>query len=251
MFSMIDMIGAVGATTVLAAIVGVIAASSGMRRRARLGLIAAAAAWLVFVVTVSALGGFEAGVAGAVPTPVATFFVLLVLLFGGWRLFPELREGLLAVPFSALVGLHVARLGGLAFLLLSARDRLSEPFATVAGGGDMVIAALAIPLALVAARRPDESPRWLGTWNVLGALDLAAAIGIGALSAPGTPFQVFTEEPGTAVFSALPWVLVPTTLVPLFLLLHFVIAVRLRERQPSAQNLAAAPSGSEAPARSS
>jgi hypothetical protein len=40
---------------------------------------------------------------------------------------------------------------------------------------------------------------------------------------------LFTEGPGTVVMATLPWVLIPSTLVPLWLLIHLTIARRLRE----------------------
>ena len=72
-------------------------------------------------------------------------------------------------------------------------------------------------------------PRGLLTvWNAFGALDLIVAIILGALSAPGTPFHVFREAPGTVVMGTLPWVAVPTLLVPLYLMTHLTIAARVR-----------------------
>jgi hypothetical protein len=66
------------------------------------------------------------------------------------------------------------------------------------------------------------------------------AITLGALSAPGTPFRVFTEGPGTTAMNTLPWIMVPTMLVPLYLLIHFTIAAKLRlvERAPQALPMA-------------
>ena len=83
-------------------------------------------------------------------------------------------------------------------------------------------------------------PAWLNVWNALGALDLIVAVALGVLSAPGTPFRVFTEEPGTAAMTALPWIMVPAILVPLYLLIHLTIAARLRALQPATQAVAMA-----------
>ena len=72
-------------------------------------------------------------------------------------------------------------------------------------------------------------PRWLLTaWIAFGTLDLIVAITLGALSAPGTPFRVFTEAPGTVAMGTLPWVGIPALLVPLYLMTLLTIAVRLR-----------------------
>jgi Na+/pantothenate symporter len=65
-------------------------------------------------------------------------------------------------------------------------------------------------------------------WNAFGALDLVVAVTLAFMSAPGTPYRVFTEGPGTVVMTTLPWILVATFLVPLYLLTHLTIAARLR-----------------------
>src|SRR5262249_4856798 len=85
-----------------------------------------------------------------------------------------------------------------------------------------------VPLALWTARGAEEHPALVRIWNALGALDLVLAILLGALSAPGTPFRVFPEEPGTLAMSTLPWILVPGAVVPIYLLIHQTIAAKLR-----------------------
>src|SRR6058998_1389642 len=164
----------------------------------------------------------------------------MMRMFGGWFLRPRFRSALLSVPLPALVGLNAGRLGGVFFLILAADGRLSAPFAPVAGAGDMLVAALAIPLAAMAAGGTDEHPAWLGVWNALGALDLIVAVSLGLLSAPGTPFRVFTEGPGTVAMTAVPWIIVPALLVPLYLLIHLTIAVKLRSLQRTPQVVALA-----------
>jgi hypothetical protein len=115
---------------------------------------------------------------------------------------------------------------------------LSAPFAPVAGWGDIPVAALAMPLAAMAAGGADERPSWLGVWNALGALDLVVAVLLGLLSAAGTPFRVFTEGPGILAMTTLPWIMVPAMLVPLYLLIHLTIAAKLRSLQPTTQAVA-------------
>jgi hypothetical protein len=237
---MIDMIGAIAGTAVFAVLVGVLVGFAPVCGPTKLAACAAAAVWGGIIVAVAALGGFAPGATGAVPAPLFAFVGLLALLFGGWFLLPQFQSALLSVPLPALVGLNAARLGGVAFLVLAADGRLSAPFAPVAGAGDMVVAALAIPLAAMAAGRAEDRPAWLGVWNALGALDLVVAISLGLLSAPGTPFQVFTEGPGTSAMTALPWIMVPTMLVPLYLLIHLTIAAKLRLLQGTNPALATA-----------
>lgn len=237
---MIDMIGAIAGTAVYAVLVGVLVGLSPVGGPTKLAAFAAAAAWGGIIVAATALGGFAPGATGPVPGPVFAFVGFLALLFGGWVLLPRFRSALLSVPLPILVGLNAARLGGVFFLILAADGRLSAPFAPVAGGGDIAVGALAIPLAVVAAGGTDERPAWLGVWNALGALDLAVAVSLGLLSAQGTPFRVFTEGPGTLAMTALPWIMVPSMLVPLYLLIHFTIAVKLRSLHRVTQVVATA-----------
>jgi hypothetical protein len=237
---MIDLIGAIVGTAVYAVLVGVLAGCSLERGPTKLAACAAAAVWGGIVVAIAALGGFAPGTAGPVPAPVVAFAGLLVLLCGGWYLLPRFRSALLSVPLPALVGLNAARLGGVFFLILAADGRLSAPFAPVAGAGDMLVAALAIPLTALAVGGAAARPAWLGVWNALGALDLIIAVSLGLLSAPGTPFRVFTAGPGTVAMTAVPWIMVPTMLVPLYLLIHLTIAAKLRALQRTPQAVALA-----------
>src|SRR5438093_2398532 len=212
---MIDMIGTIAGTAIYAVLVGVLVGLSPLRAPTKLAACAAAAVWGGIIVTIAALGGFAPGAAGPVPAPVFAFAAFLGLLFGGWFLLPRFRSALLSAPLPALIGLNTARLGGVFFLILAADGRLSAPFAPIAGAGDMIVAALAIPLAVMAAGGADEHPAWLGIWNGLGALDLIVAVWLGLLSAPGTPFRVFTAGPGTVAMTAVPWIMLPALLVPL------------------------------------
>lgn len=224
---MIDVLGALFAAAIYAAQVGTLVGFAPARVPAKLGALGAAMAWGVLVVAVGALGGFAPGTTGPVPMPVFAFVLALAALFGGWFLLPRFRRALLAVPLPALVGLNLARLGGVFFLLLAARDRLSSSFATPAGVGDIIVATLAIPVAVAAARGTMRAG-WIRAWNALGALDLVAAVTTGLLSARGTPLRVFTEGPGTLAMTQVPWVLVPAIIVPIYFLLHFTIAAKLR-----------------------
>jgi hypothetical protein len=193
-----------------------------------------AAAWVAAIVAGAAMGGFSPGLLGPIPTPVLAFSALVVGSLVAWLVWPAFRNALLSVPLAALVGINSFRIGGVFFLVLFADRRLSAPFAPSAGWGDIITGIAAIPLAAMAASRRRVSRRLLAAWNAFGTLDLVVAVTLAFVSAPGTPFRIFTEGPGTVVMTTLPWVLVATFLVPLYLLTHFTIAVRLRSsRQPN------------------
>jgi len=71
---MIDMIGAIVATAVYAALVGVLVGYSPVSRPTKLAALAAAALWGGLMVGLAALGGFAPGVTGPVPAPVGIGF---------------------------------------------------------------------------------------------------------------------------------------------------------------------------------
>jgi len=232
---MLQVIGAIAYTTLYAAVVGVLVGFSPARRSTKLALIAAAALWGMIVVTIAGFGLGAPGAAGSVPIPVVAFAVFFALLFGAWAARRQFRDALLSVPLPALVALNVGRVAGVLMAISAAQGRLSAPFGPAAGWGDALTGALAIPVAAIAATRP-KNWGWVFAWNLLGAADLIDAVTLGALSAPGTPFRVFTEGPGTGAMGTLPWIMIPTMLVPLYSLIHFTIAAKIRsaERAPRA-----------------
>jgi hypothetical protein len=99
------------------------------------------------------------------------------------------------------------------------------------------VGALAIPLAVMAARRPGAYSGLVAAWNALGVIDLIMAITIALLSSPGVPFRVLMEGQGTLAMTGLPWVMVPALIVPIYFLIHFTIAAKLRASQPMAAKM--------------
>lgn len=232
---MFEVIGAIAYTALYAALVGVLLGFSPARQSTKIALATAAALWGVIVVTIAGFGLGAPGAAGPVPVPVVAFAVFFALLFGAWGARPQFRDALLSVPLPALVAVNVGRIAGILMAISAAQGRISAPFGPAAGWGDALTGALAIPVAVIAAAGP-KNRGWVFAWNVLGALDLIDAVTLGALSAPGTPFRVFTEGPDTGAMGTLPWIMVPTMLVPIYLLVHFTIAAKIRseERAPRA-----------------
>ncbi len=225
---MLDVIGSLLLGAISTAVLVVLIGLAAIRPPAKFVAFAVGLAWVSLIVTIAAMGGFAPGVGGPFPTPVLPFLVLVSAGLVLWLAWPAFRSAVLSVPLVALVGINGVRVAGVFFLLLHLEGRLAAPFSTSAGWGDIVAGALAIPLAAWLAWK-DTVPRWLlGAWNVIGALDLFTAVTLGALSATGTPFRVFTEAPGTVAMGTLPWVAIPSFLVPLFLLTHLAVVARLR-----------------------
>ena len=229
---MLDILGAIMCAGIYTAQIGVLTGFAAAPSRTKLRGVAAALVWGAGVVLVAALGGFREGATGVLPAPVLAFGALLALLLGGFALSQRFRHAMLSIPLPALVGLNAARTGGIMFILLGAAGRLSSPFAPAAGGGDILVGVLAIPVALLAARHASRHTALIGAWNVLGALDLVMAITIALLSSPGLPFRVFMDGQGTLVMTGLPWIMVPALIVPFYFLIHLTVAAKLKALQP-------------------
>jgi len=139
----------------------------------------------------------------------------------------SVRNALLAVPLPVLIGLKSLRVLGVLFLMLAAVGRLSGPFPYFAGIGDMITGAVAIPLALSITRTGKVPAGAVRRWNLFGTLDLFVAVGLGIASADGSPVQLIHAGVGSEAMQHLPYCLVPTVLVPFFLITHGIVAARL------------------------
>ena len=155
---------------------------------------------------------------------IVTSIVVVVVLA---TVVPATSRALAAIPLPALIGVHAIRIVGFLFLLLLATGRLSAPFATSAGWGDIIAGATAVPVAWALSAR-GAGVRWLVlVWNSFGLLDLLAAVTLGMTSAPGSPLQLFFDPPGSTAMATLPWAIIPVFLVPQLIVSHLAIYRRL------------------------
>ncbi len=58
-------------------------------------------------------------------------------------------------------------------------------------------------------------------------MDLVAAVGLGLTSAHGSPVQLIHVGVGSEAMQFLPYCLVPTVLVPFYLITHAIVAAKL------------------------
>jgi hypothetical protein len=130
------------------------------------------------------------------------------------------RQSVDALPIQALVGVHVVRFIGIAFLVLGARGELSPLFAERAGWGDITTASIAVVLLLIGLARTIP-PRALIAWNAFGVLDLIVAVTTAGFVA------VRGDLPGMEPLLRLPLVLVPIFAVPLLFATHVALFRRL------------------------
>jgi hypothetical protein len=181
---------------------------------------------LWFVAAVVAAG---AGVLARLPFPPPALIGVLTtaLLVALWQL-PELRRWVLGLDLRILVGVHLVRVVGAYFLVLQGRGLLPGAFAQPAGWGDLAVAALAVPVLLWALPVRSRG-RWraLFAWNAVGLLDILVAVGTAAR-------VILTEDDFFARLPGLPLGLLPTFVVPLIIVTHVMLFVRLAQlRNPA------------------
>jgi hypothetical protein len=228
--NMLDFVGTIAVTASIMIAVNAVISVLEVPRTAKLALTGIVGVWIGLQVALASAGAFAGPFSREFPVIGLMLVIPLVATAAAAGLSQSARVALLTLPQPLLIGLNVMRLVGAFFLLLAASGRLSGPFPGSAGWGDIVTALLAVPLAFAITRRPlPNATFW---WNVLGTLDLVAAITLGTLSAGGTPFQVIHAGVGPEAVSQLPWSLIPTVLVPFFLILHGVIFAQLRVAVP-------------------
>jgi hypothetical protein len=212
---MLDALGYVLLVAILPLILLPIVFALPLTARVRWALGAVLVAWFVW----TALASRSGALAGMVlPVVVATIIILTS---------SQVRAVIAGANVSWLIAVQVSRLAGASFLLLHDAGRLANPFAVIAGWGDITAAVLAVPAAIIAYRAGPGWHYWVLSWNIIGFVDFLSAVFLGATSQPGSPIQLFTELPGAAVLGELPWRFIPGYYVPLFLIIHIALFVRL------------------------
>ena len=183
--------------------------------------------WLAAVWWFAVAGAFRPAAGRGVPAlPIAIFLPLLVALP---FLLSSKRVGTIldATPAYWLVGLQAYRVFGGILLVAWSRGELSRTFALPAGGGDVLVGLLALPVAYLLLANPASGRGAAIAWNILGLVDFAIAVGIGVLSAPG-PLQVIIPDRPNAQLGSFPTVMIPAFAVPSSILLHALSLRQLR-----------------------
>ena len=154
--------------------------------------------------------------------PPLAAIALTVQVGGGvaaYRLVPSLRAAVDALDLRVLILFHTVRAPiGAAFLVLMTRGMLAPTFAMRGGIGDLVAGLLALVAAGFVARR-----RLVLAWNAYGLLDIAVTV------ATAQKLALIDHDPlMLGAFEIWPFGLLPFFVVPLVVLTHLAIFVRLR-----------------------
>jgi hypothetical protein len=231
---MLDIIGTITLVAVIALNISVVSNAMPARAATRLAVAGVAGIWTGLAAALAAAGYFANT---AAPFPLIGVFVGFPLVAAGVAaiLSPAARAALLAIPTQTLVGLNIARILGGFFLLLALVDRLGGPFPQSAGWGDVITGLFAIPVMRLAAQGSTAANRKIALWNLFGTLDLIAAVTLGVISGNGSPLQLIHAGAGSAAVQLLPWALIPTVLVPFYLISHGTVFAQLRARRIGAR----------------
>jgi hypothetical protein len=220
---MLDFIGMVITATVMVLFVNVLTTFMDISRVAKLALAAVIGVWIGLAAAAAGAGWLPI----ARPVPVVGLFVVVPLLVTALATtWPAARKAMLSMPMSAMVAINIVRVFAVLFLMLAAEGRLTGPFPYSAAWGDIITGVVAVPVLWLLKDGAARHATAIGAWNLFGTADLVLAIALGITSSEGSPLQIF-PGPGSDAMQHVPWSFVPTVLVPLWLILHAIIAVQL------------------------
>jgi hypothetical protein len=175
-------------------------------------------AWLGIVLVLGGAHVFQSRSDG-VPWIALRVAAPIVVGFVTFSLSSQVRRIVESIPQPWLLAAQWPRLVGAAFLVLLAEHRLPAVFARPAGWGDVLIAVSALPVAYAYRTRGSRARPLAVVFNLLGIADLVVAVGTGFLAFP-SPFRLFFSQPSTSLMAVLPMVVIPTFLVPFWILVH-------------------------------
>jgi hypothetical protein len=221
---MLDFIGMVITAALMVLFVNTLTTFMEISRVAKITLAAVIGVWIGLAAAAAGAGWVRI----ARPVPVVGLFVVVPLLATALATaWPAARQAMLSIPMTAMVALNIVRVFAVLFLMLAAEGRLSGPFPYSAAWGDIITGVVAVPVLWLLRDGAARHTTAIAAWNLFGTADLVLAIAFGVTSSEGSPLQLF-PGPGSEAMQHVPWSFVPTVLVPLWLILHAIIAVQLR-----------------------
>lgn len=171
-------------------------------------------AWAAVAVTTVGMG-FLTRIPFPPPVFVAAGVVFSVAMI---ILVPGVAAWLRDLDLRVILSFHLVRFVGAFFLWLASQGRLPDSFARPAGIGDIITAVWAAGLLVTGNAKPGKA---LLVWNLFGAVDILFVV-FNAVRGIMTDPASFTE------FYHLPLGLLPTFIVPVIIVSHGVVFLRLR-----------------------
>jgi len=198
----------------------------GQRKRFAARLAAYMFVWVVLVLAISYTNV-------VVPKVEQTFPLLGVLILGatvlgGVLLYrsPTAMAALDTIPIAWLASIQIYRIIGIVFLFLQADGLLPAYFASTTGWGDIFVGVTA-PIVGYLLWKNARRFRYLGQlWCAIGIGDLFLVLYKAVNSAPG-PLQTTAFDLPTVIIGYFPLSIVPLLVVPISLILHALLVLRL------------------------
>lgn len=144
-----------------------------------------------------------------------------------YRMSAELRAWVAGLALSDVLALQGWRAAGALFLPLWYFGHLPAAFGLPAGLGDLAVGMAAPFVAVQIARRTAGAIQAAYALTFAGIADFVVAVGIGASAREGS-WLLLPGEIGSGLMNQLPLSLIPTFLVPLFLIAHIIALMKLR-----------------------
>jgi hypothetical protein len=187
-------------------------------------------AWMALTGALAA-GGAIALVDGRPPLLFGLVWVAAALIVAGLRTAAG-RRALAATPAAWIIALQVFRVAVELVLWRLHHAGLVPRRMTFEGRNFDVAVGLTAPLVAWLVARGRVGRAGQAVWHLASLSLLVNVVSMAVLSAPG-PLRHFRDDVPLVVVGRLPWVWLPTVLVPVALMSHLVSLVRLW-RRPSA-----------------
>jgi len=190
-------------------------------------------AWLAFALGLSAVGFFgQADRFQRSDWPgfiafAGLMFTLPTLFAVGMLRSAKLRRLISRFSTAWLVGVQVYRTAGVVFLGLLAQGHLPNWFGFSTGVADVLVGVTALPLAWALATRRSWARPAAVLWCLVGLLDFLHAVPYVVLAFLG----VIDPQPAPAMIGLHPLALISIFQVPLAMIFHAIVLVRLLQRR--------------------
>ncbi len=151
--------------------------------------------------------------------PYAFFLFMIIYNLKGYKMIFE------KLQLTDLVMLHIFRLVGVFFLLLTYYDTLPKTFALMAGLGDMITAITSVFVVKAIKSNKPYAKKLVYVWNTFGLADiLFTAIAANVL----TKISIDTGAMGVDVLAQFPYCLIPAFAPPTIIFLHVAIYRKIK-----------------------
>jgi hypothetical protein len=191
-------------------------------------VLAIAVLWLAGAIGLGSQGLF-------VPRGDAPPMMILIAVLGppalfllAYRASAGLRAWVEGLDLAAVLAVQGWRAAGALFLPLWIFGFLPAAFALPAGVGDLAVGMAAPFVAVLVARQAAGAHRAAYALTFAGLADFVVAVGTGVLTREAS-WLLLPGEAGSDLMNQLPLSLIPTFLVPLFLIAHIVAFIKLKQ----------------------